>query len=164
MLDVRPLRGIPMQDITPTFEEFGRCFAGEVAGTSDIALPERLRRDELDYSVDSLRVVDEYLTVLHENRHAISIDEWNVTVLRAGAYIGEVLRKATHGAWSWIDYDDIVPNDPKLRALFPVRLVATCALLTHQEHGVRFPLNKIARFIADGSEHSIHYFVGLDAR
>jgi hypothetical protein len=153
-----------MRDITPMLEEFGRWFTGEVVVDRDIAFPGHLRRDALDYSVDSLHVVDDYLTFLHENQSAIPEDEWNVTVLRAGAYIGEVLRKASHGAWAWVDYDDVVPNDPKLQSLIPDRLVVTCALLTHPQAGVRFPLNKIARFIADGSENSTHYFIGLDVR
>ena len=153
-----------MRDINPILEEFAQWFTGEARGKGDIAFPERLRRAALDYSLDSLHVVDEYLDSLHENREVIPDEEWRVTVLRAGAYVGEVLRRETGGRWGWIDYNDYMPDHPELAAIIRDRTAATCAFLTHPQKGVRLPLNKIARYIEEGPENNTHYFVSCDIR
>jgi hypothetical protein len=46
------------------FEDFSLAFRGELVGASPVAPPEFLNRSRLNYSADSLTVVDEYLESL----------------------------------------------------------------------------------------------------
>jgi hypothetical protein len=74
------------------------------------------------------------------------------------------LHVAPSGTFTWVDYDDYIPAHPKLRGLIPERTSATCAFLVDPRGGMSMPLNKIARFIEEGKEHSVHYFAVCDLR
>ena len=124
-----------------------------------------LRRDSLDGSLDSLLQVDEYLTFLHQNRERLSDEEWGVTVIRTGAYVGEVIRQSCpNGAFNWIDYNDYIALHSELRSLIPDRTAATCAFLVHRSGAMSMPLNKVARFIEDGPADSVHFFAMCDIK
>jgi hypothetical protein len=113
----------------------------------------------LDGTVSSLHEVDRYLTYLHQHRERIQDEEGRITLLRAGAYLGEVIRHAApEGGFHWVDYNEYISLNPDLRKLIPERNAATCAFLVRCPGTMNMPLNKISRFIAEGSEHSVHYF------
>jgi hypothetical protein len=152
-----------MSDLNEIFNEFARAFVGKVKDDREIAFPAKLPRHLLDGTVESLHLVDKYLTYLHKNRKKISEDEWHITVLRAGAYLGEVIRHAAQpGSFSWVDYNDYMPKHPELQPLIPERTSGTCAFLVGHSGAMSMPLNKIARYIAEGSEHSVHFFAVCD--
>jgi hypothetical protein len=151
-----------MQDINPIFENFAEMFAGRMEAPNEIAFSQQLRREALDYSFESLALVDEYLTYVHEHANEMDEDEWKPTVMRAGAYAGEVLRRASGNAWTWIDYEDYMPSHPDLQNVIPHRTAATCAFLHNQQGSMRMPLAKVARYIDEGPENSVQYFVGCD--
>src|SRR2546430_2104281 len=136
-----------MQDINPIFEEFAEMFAGRMKSPSEIALPEQLQREALDYRFESLALVDQYLTYVHLHAAEMDESEWKPTVMRAGAYVGEVLRRASGNAWRWIDYEDYMPQHPDLPEVIPERNAATCAFLPNQKCDMRMPLSKNARII-----------------
>ena len=150
-------------DINPILLEIAQCFTGELSDDKDVAFPEQLDRHALDYSLDSLHAVDTYLDYLHAHRDAIE-EAWGVTVVRAGAYVGEVLRRHADGDWTWIDYNDYMPQHPDLRAIIPERTAATCALLHNGQGAMRLPLNKIARYVEEGPDNNTHFFVSCDVR
>jgi len=151
-----------MSELDSMFNEFARAFVGTVTTDHEIAFPEHLRREDLDGSVESLHVVDEYLAFLHENRERIAVDERRSTVLWGGAYVGEVIRHARVGIFEWIDYDEYMPAHPHLHPLIPERTVASCAFLVASDGSMSMPLNKIARFIDEGPENSVHFFAHCD--
>lgn len=154
-----------MSEIDDIFNEFARLFVGTIKDDVDVAFPHALRRKELDGSLESLHVIDEYLLYLHNTSPELSGRDWHVTVLRAGAYVGEVIRHgAPAGAFHWEDYNEYMPKSPRLADMIPERTAATCAFLVHSSGAMSMPLNKIARFIDEGPENSLHFFAKCDLR
>jgi len=151
-----------MAEIDDIFNEFARAFVGGIRTDREIAFPKRLPRERLDGSLASLLLVDEYLHYVHRNRKKVSNDEWYVTVLWCGAYVGEVIRHAREGEFSWTDFNDYTKEHPALKWMIPERTVATCGLLLGPSGGMSMPLNKVARFIEDGPENSVHFFAQCD--
>jgi hypothetical protein len=136
-----------------------------VVDEKEVAFPDALNRERLDGSLKSLHEVDRYLEHLHENSASISPEEWHITLLRAGAYVGEVIRqKAPDGEFDWVDYNDYMADNPDLRKMIPERNSATCAFLVRRGGGMSMPLNKIARFIDEGPDNSVHWFATCDLR
>lgn len=159
---LKQLAAVPCQsELDEIFGQFSQAFLGKLKGATPIAFAAQLAREELDYSQESLKLVDEYLSHLHKHKKKISDADWESTVLYAGAYMGEVIRRATNGHYRWIDYDEYIPAHPKMQQLIPERNTATCAFLVGAEDSMMMPLNKIARFIDEGSEHSVHYFASV---
>jgi hypothetical protein len=155
-----------MDDLNTIFHEFALAFVSTIEGfEGEVAFPAALNRQLLDGTVESLHEVDRYLTYLHENRESIRKQEWAITLLRAGAYVGEVIRQAApEGEFRWVDYDEYMPEHADLQGLIPERTPATCAFLVRPSGDMSMPLNKIARFIAEGPENSVHYFASCDLK
>lgn len=121
------------EDLNGIFNQFARAFVGTLKDKQDVAFATVLNRKRLDGSVESLHEVDRYLDYLHEHRSEIEDEEWRITVLRAGAYLGEVIRHAAPGGeFRWVDYNDYMPAHPELRKMIPDRTAATCAFLVRR--------------------------------
>jgi len=154
-----------MSDLDEIFNEFARAFVGAIKDEKEVAFPEVLDRSRLDGTLESLHEVDRYLSYLHENQNDIQDEEWRITLLRAGAYLGEVIRHAApEGEFRWVDYDEYMLSNPDLRKMIPDRTPATCAFLVRRMGGMSMPLNKIARFIDEGPENNVHYFAVCDLK
>eukprot|EP00913_Durusdinium_trenchii_P013349 g12530.t1 len=155
-----------MSEIDQIFQQFALFFAEGGEDAQSICCTGQLRREALDYSLDSLNVVNEYLTYLHEHEADLDNELWGRTVLYGGAYVGEVIRRATGERYRWIDYDEYMPQHPELKEMMPERLPQTCAfLVSDDDHAMTLPLNKIARYIQEGEEHNVHFYAqcGLGA-
>ena len=154
-----------MADLDAIFNEFARLFVGTIKDVKEVAFPAVLNREKLDGTVESLHEVDRYLNYLHENRNAIQDEEWRITLLRAGAYLGEVIRHtAPEGEFKWVDYNEYMPSRADLQKIIPERTAATCAFLVRRSGAMSMPLNKIARFIDEGPENNVHFFASCDLR
>jgi len=154
-----------MDDLNAIFNEFARLFVGTLKDENEIAFANALNRQRLDGTLESLHEVDRYLAYLHDNQTAIGDEEWPITLLRAGAYLGEVIRHAApDGEFYWVDYNDYIASHPELRKLIPHRTAATCAFLVRRSGAMSMPLNKIARFIDEGPENSVHFFASCDLK
>ncbi len=154
-----------MNTINDIFAEFAACFAGEVNDDVSIVVPERLDRTKLDYSLGSLKSVDEYLTYLHANRPEQLGREWVKAVLWGGAYVGEVIRRNAPREYNWADFDDFIREFPETtRLLGNQKELGFCALLTAGGGGFTLPINKMLRFIYDGPEDSVHFYAVCEVR
>jgi hypothetical protein len=154
-----------MSELDSIFNEFARAFVGTVKDGKEIALPGVLNRKLLDGTLESLHEVDRYLFHLHKNRATLLGKDIHTTLLRTGAYVGEVIRHAAPaGEFEWVDYNDYLPKHPELQKLIPLRTTATCAFLVHCSGAMSMPINKVARFIDEGSENSVHYFAVCDLK
>lgn len=49
-----------MENVNDIFVEFAACFAGSLGSDGEIVHPRQLKWDKLDYSLASLKIVDEY--------------------------------------------------------------------------------------------------------
>jgi len=153
-----------MKFVNNIFEEFAKAFVGQLRGNGEIAFPNELRRSALNYSAESLKVLDEYLEFLHKNRSLVVGPEAAITILRSGAYLGEVIRRGAKSHFNWVDYDEYIPSNPELREILGPRDVSTCAFICENSGNMYMPLNKVVRFIAEGIEHSTHYFASVALR
>lgn len=115
---------------------------------------ELLDPSKLDFSVDSLRLVDDYLEAVAA-RDRSDIDYYKV-VLRSGAYVGEVIRRNSSPVYHWLDYEEAVRVDPRVGS-FGGKSLALMAVLWSGT-GCTFPLNKVTKFLQNGREDSTHFY------
>jgi len=117
---------------------------------------ELLDSSKLDFSVNSLGHVDDFL----ESVRKMNIDSKDrlVLVLRTGAYVGEVLRKNDKNTkWSWLSFKQASKLDKETFEKFG-KSISTVAIL-HSEGKFVFPLGKVEKYLINGSEDSVKYFV-----
>lgn len=115
-----------------------------------------LKSEKLDYSVKSLKHIDNYLNEIRKNKEVEK--DWNKTVLRVGAYVGEVIRRSDEkGGWHWVDHDTALELDPIGWKDFEKSLF-TCAVLYQGGKSFCFPLGKVYKFIENGREDSVRVF------
>ena len=111
---------------------------------------------KLDYSVESLRHVDQYLEAVRKNKNVEK--NWNRTVLRAGAYVGEVIRRNDRNArWQWVDHDGAQTMNPTYFGSLGKSIV-TAAVLFDGKRGFVFPLAKVEKYLDNGSADSVYFF------
>jgi hypothetical protein len=147
-----------MQDLNSIFSEFAEVFRGRLDDGAQLFEVVRLERSALDYTLDSLHALDRYLDHLHKDHERMPSTAIEKTVLWGGAYLGEVIRRQAPVEYNWIDYNDYMPQHPKLLNLIPERTVGTCAFLVGPGACMTMPLNKIARYIFDGPENNTHFY------
>ena len=115
-----------------------------------------LKPDLFDFSVESLRAVDAHL----EQVRTMTWDdqERDVFILRCGAYVGEVIRRFTPSPkeWHWLAYKDAAAFHPFVASLG--MSVETAAVLWDGNEGVIFPLAKVSKYLANGSEDSVWFY------
>lgn len=154
-----------MTDVNEIFEEFAAAFVGEIEGEGDIVHAGRLGRGRLDYSLESLKAVDEYLAHLHEEPPERLDQAWVNAVLWGGAYVGEVVRRNAPRRYDWVDFDDFIVAWPDTaRILGDEKQLGICALLTAGGGGFTLPINKMLRFIYDGPADSVHFYAACEVR
>jgi hypothetical protein len=91
-------------------ETMQRLLADGGPTPDDIVLPERLDRTKLDFSLESLHVIDEYLNVVHEHEQTSIGSSLLTTIWVAALYIGEIIRRAaTTRHYQWVTIGDELP-------------------------------------------------------
>jgi hypothetical protein len=80
------------------------------AAAADIVLPARLDRSRLDFSLESLRLIDDYLNEVHAHEQT-SVGSSLLTTIEATAlYVGEIIRRlAITRNYEWITIGDDLP-------------------------------------------------------
>jgi len=69
----------------------------------DIVLPERLDRSRLDFSLESLHAVDDYLNEVHAHEQTSVGSSLLNTIWVAALYVGEIIRRAaTSRHYQWV--------------------------------------------------------------
>lgn len=123
---------------------------------------ELLRREELDFSLESLKQLDEYLEVLHHNPPEGT--DFMRLALRCGAYVGEVMRKQLPGTFHWVTHEEAAKYSKFIAEA--ERSVATCGILWENNESMSFPLGKVCKYLENGNEDSVYFFakVLLDGR
>lgn len=111
----------------------------------------------LDFSIDSLVNINGYLDIVRERQNEISPGDLQKVVLRAGAYVGEVLRKhSSSRKYDWYDFNGACTLVPQI-AQFG-RNLATAAVLVDENGGVVFPMGKVGKYIENGSEDDLQFY------
>lgn len=116
-----------------------------------------LQATQLDFSLRSLKHVDDYLHIVRPDFANLDQAQQFGVVLRAGVYVGEVIRRNDQKTqWYWVDYDTAVALNPELFANFP-RSIELAAVLT-DGNLFTFPLNKIMKYMQNGAEDSVAFY------
>lgn len=152
-------------DFVPLLPDFYDVFTGAASldDGDDVAFRGALERERLDFSLDSLHAVDEYLAVVHSKVAELEEQVWDQTVVCAGAYLGEVIVRNSSKGHRWVSYDDYIVLHPEMASLLP-RSLPLEAVLVNETGVLSLPLNKIARFIEQGAEHNTHFFALAELR
>jgi len=116
---------------------------------------EALETSRLDFSVNSLAVVDQHLEVMRKRK--LEDTMFTKFVLRCGAYVGEVIRRhVPMMSWHWLKHEDAARLDESV-AKFEKGL-STAAILWDGKKGFWFPLGKVIKYLENGEEDSVKFF------
>ena len=117
---------------------------------------ESLDVSRCDFTVESLKAVDDHLEVMRHR--SLEGEAMMKFVLRCGAYVGEVIRRHAPGAkpWHWLKYDDAVRLDQRLAAVGAG--LGTAAVLWDGREGFCFPLGRVGKYLENGAEDSVSVF------
>jgi hypothetical protein len=120
---------------------------------------DRLDAARFDYSIESLGVMDDHLEYMRTR--SLSDKQWNSFILRAGAYVGEVIRRHTPPPrqWHWLDFKQAAKQDPRVASL--EMSIGMAAVLWDGKDGMVFPLAKVAKFIWNGREDSVKFLAQI---
>jgi hypothetical protein len=146
-------------DVVSLLPGFCAAFLGQADfAYGKIAFHDQLNVAALDYSMDSLHVVDNYLNVIRPDKDAIAEQDYTNTVLAAGCYIGEVIRRNSARSWQWVNYDEFIKRQPDMQPLVPDDLLSAAVLMTEDSRSSTFPFNKVLRNLEEGPENEIHFY------
>jgi len=95
-------------DATTQFvESMQRLLVGGASADEDIVMPEKLDRSRLDFSLDSLQVIDEYLNEVHDNEQTSVGLSLLTTIWAAAMYAGEIIRRTVpERGFEWVTIGD----------------------------------------------------------
>jgi hypothetical protein len=145
--------------------ELGQMFASpELVADDPTPGSELLDPSRLDFTVESLGFVDDYLDQMRQRQLVEGEEDYGKVVLRCGAYVGEViLRNAKGTTYHWLDYKGALKINKSI-ADFGEDL-GSAAVLWDSATGLTFPLGKVQKFLDNGREDSVQYFakVMIDA-
>jgi len=114
----------------------------------------------LDFTVESLAFVDDYLDEMRKRTLTEGNEDYCKLVLRCGAYVGEVILRNTKGkTFHWLDYKGAVKVNKSI-ADFGESL-GGAAVLWDSADGLTFPLGKVQKFLDNGREDSVEFFAGV---
>lgn len=126
--------------------------------TEDVDNPvpgrELLDAKKLDYSIESLKHLDEYLDLMRADPPAG--DDLLKLVLRSGAYVGEVIRRHSPVELHWIDHEAAAKEAEILRDQEPS--LATAAVLWAEPGTLYLPLLKVCKYLENGAEDGVQVF------
>lgn len=110
----------------------------------------------MDYSIESIKHIDEYL--LSIGNYNLELDNKIIpVVVRTAAYVGESIRKNDHmKKWYWIDFETAKQKEPHFFNDIEDSL-EFAAILT-DGNSQAFPLNKVIKFLQNGKEDSLYFF------
>jgi len=110
----------------------------------------------LDYSIESLTHLDDYLELMRTRE--LAARDTAVVVLRSGAYVGEVIRRNSTGhTYHWLDYEGAVAIEGLVGELGSQN-VGVAAVLWDGHGGFVFPLAKVLKFLENGREDATAFF------
>lgn len=136
-------------DLVCNLPGFCQILLGDSHFNSGGGLPLKalIPREQLDFSVNSLRYLDLYLAEVARRLSEFSEQALSNLMLSAGAYLGEVIRSNTADKtfWQWVTYDDYVREQPDFAQKRP-RNFGFLAILDSSQQ-TTYPLAHIAALL-----------------
>ncbi|MFT3986652.1 hypothetical protein [Aestuariivirga sp.] len=144
---------------------------------------EELRKDEssffgshfrrgIDWSMDSLKLIDSYLEELHNGfarsggifgrlfrKPPLNGPQVEMVVHLTGAYVGEVIRKHCMAGYNWYPFEDWISKNPShVEYLGTTAELGTVFVLGNADGDMCLPFAKVVKFLHNGREDSVYFF------
>jgi len=157
---------ISVSQIPEALDEFLAPSSGKL-----ILLPNRLDKSKLDFSLESLAVVDAWLRDIHTinklqaepgraGESLISDGRGDNSVMFAGLYLGEVIRTNSSLGWRWERFDRFVSANPYFTEHYGDDAGLDTFVLVGPQ-GVATPINTALKRILLGNEESLQFVAEL---
>lgn len=130
---------------------------------SDTPLKQYLQDEKLDYSIESLHIVDKYLDEVRKRKKTLNNKELSSIILRCGAYTGEVMKKNSKRKFTWMFYDDLV-NQHKTLKDFEKSILTNFVLTYNDGRSMTFPMSKVEKYLSFGKQESLHFYAEVFTR
>jgi hypothetical protein len=105
------MSGAPQDATTHFVESMQRLLVAGASADEDIVMPECLERSKLDFSIDSLHIIDQYLNDVHDNEHTVVGLSLLTTIWAAALYVGEIIRRAAPArGFDWVTIGDEIAS------------------------------------------------------
>lgn len=162
----RLVPNLTVDDIGPALETF---LSPE--GDRLILLPGRLDRERLDYSLASLSAIDEWLADIHTinelqagqgkaGEALLSDGRGDNSVIFAGLYLGEVVRRNSDLDWRWRPFDEFMAANPVFAEHYGDEPGLDVFLLVGPQ-GAASPINTALKRVLAGEEESLAFVASL---
>jgi hypothetical protein len=115
---------------------------------------ENLTKRNLDFSIDSVRYIDRYITRLMNTDMGKGLleEHFDIFVARIGAYIGEVIKENTRQDFDWYEFESVAAFTSKLDGLY--NSIETESLLYSKDRDtVIFPMLGVSQFLQGNSPY-----------
>ena len=107
---------------------------------------ENLTKENLDFTVDSIRVVDLYTKKLMTTDVELLNKHYDNFVGRIGAYVGEVIKRNINQDFQWYEFDSVYNHSSQLHNISRNKKARTL-LYSKERDRVITPLMVVAEFI-----------------
>ena len=125
---------------------------------------EFLKPKQLDYSLESLNFINEFLIDADKKElHLMPYEDVVRLALRTGAYVGETVRKNDKNIeWNWVEYDEAIKLHPEIGQYQEKSLGTRFLLIGTSKKDTfvhfSFPINKVLKNLENGDEDSVYAF------
>lgn len=155
----------PAVDVTDISDALATFMSAE--GDALILLPNHLDKSELDFSLESLQLVDTWLAKIHTiNKLEAGKGKAGESLMRdgrgdnsvtfAGLYLGEVIRANSELDWKWERFDRFLTANPYFAEHYGTDAGLDTFVLAGPQ-GVATPINTALKRVVGGKEESVHY-------
>lgn len=129
---------------------------------TDVEIPipfkQYLKQDKLDYSLESLKIVDDYLEQVRKRKNELKEQESDKVILRCGAYCGEVMRRLPAGKnYQWITEEEAIKKDWSIQN-FAQPVLTTYILYSSERKSFTFPMAKAQKYLEFGKSDSLYFY------
>lgn len=151
------------QELDDQIAEAAAFFAGTIPGDEDVLVAAKLEREKLDYSLQSLDVVSTWLSALRARGTPVD-DSSAASIVWAGAYVGEVIKRCAPEPYRWSSYEEYMSTQaPSLRKMLPYSF-GTQFVLVSNGGAMTLPINKVVRFLEEGPENDLRFYATAECK
>jgi hypothetical protein len=143
---------------------YGRVVAGRAGPELSMACADHLARALLDYGLESLHTIDEYLLVVHGAQEGIPTIAYANTIMGTAIYLGEVIRRGSPSTeYRWGRTQQSETNEPYSE--LKMGDLSDLVLLSSTAGTAIAPTEPILRRIRHGSQApTVHSFAVASIR
>ena len=161
-----PSASVQVEDIASALDRFMSA-----EGDQLILLPNRLDKAQLDYSMESLKVVDRWLADIHTiNRlqsgigsagESLVLDgRGDNSVKFAGLYMGQVVRAHSDLPWKWQRFETFLSANPVFAEHYG-REAGLDSFVLVGPQGAATPINTALKRVVHGKDESVFFIAQL---